>query len=243
ALDPADAVIERFESDALRDCDAELVVAIAAGAEARVGGALAAVMAPHLARGASWSLTPASDAGAAGGDGAAEAMLRFVAEFLGSAPGFTLAAEDSSGRDGYSQPMRARAIEGGVQLDLRIRDFDDAGLERRIDHARALAGARACEVVHQYVNMGPRLAAHPGVAEAAERAAAAAGVDAPRLPIRGGTGVDPFLERDIPIANLGTGYFAPESEKELTSRQLMASHARWLVALVAELARSGPEAR
>ena len=36
----------------------------------------------------------------------------------------------------------------------------------------------------------------------------------------------------IAVANLGTGYFAPESEKELTSLQMLAAHARWLVGLV-----------
>lgn len=240
ALDPGDAAIAGFESDEVRDCDARVTLWIAPGAEARVRGALEAVMAPHLGRGASWSLTPLRADEVAAGDGAAEAMLAFVADFLASDPGFTLAAEDSRGRDGYSQPMRARTRGGALILDLRLRDFDDDGLARRIAHARAQAGARACEVVSQYVNMGPRLAAHPGVAEVAARAAAAVGVDAPRLPIRGGTGVDPFLAHDIPIANLGTGYFAPESEKELTSLQLMASHARWLVALVRELALHGP---
>jgi hypothetical protein len=55
-------------------------------------------------------------------------------------------------------------------------------------------------------------------------------------PIRGGTGVDPFLDRGIPIANLGTGYFAPESEKEFTSLQMMAAHVRWLLELMRVLA-------
>ena len=50
--------------------------------------------------------------------------------------------------------------------------------------------------------------------------------EARKVPIRGGTGVDPFLAKGIPIANLGTGYFAPESEKELTSRQKIADHVR-----------------
>ena len=66
-------------------------------------------------------------------------------------------------------------------------------------------------------------------------AAADVGVEALVFPIRGGTGVDPFLDVGIPIANLGTGYFAPESEKELTSLQKMAGHARWLFALVQRL--------
>ena len=239
ALAPADAVVVDFASDERRDCDARVAVRVAPGALPRVRAALAAVVDPHRPRGATWSLEPGESDRV---DGSAEEMLRFVAAFLASDPGFTLAAEDSAGRDGYSQPMRARAVDGGLRLDLRLRDFDPAGLERRIDHVRALAGARPLEVVHQYVNMGPRLAAHPGLAEAAERAALAVGAPARRLPIRGGTGVDPFLDRDIPIANLGTGYFAPESEKELTSLQLMAGHARWLIALVADLAAHAPPA-
>lgn len=245
ALDPRDAVIVHFASDDLRDCDARVGLRVAPGAEPRVRAALAAVMEPHLRRGASWSLAPADPADPAdrpAEGAAAEAMLRFVHCFLSSRPGFILAAEDSAGRDGYSQPMRARPQDGGLRLDLRLRDFDPALLERRIDHVRALAGDLPLAVVHQYVNMGPRLAAHPGLAEAAERAARAVDVAPLRQPIRGGTGVDPFLDRDIPVANLGTGYFAPESEKEVTSLQLMAGHARWLLALVADLAVHGPPA-
>ena len=34
------------------------------------------------------------------------------------------------------------------------------------------------------------------------------------------------------IAAIATGYFAPESEKELTSRQNIARHALWLTHLV-----------
>lgn len=242
ALDPQDAVIVDFASDALRDCDARVRLRVAPGAEPRVRAALAAVMDPHLRRGASWSLAPADPADLPAEGAAAEAMLRFVHRFLSSRPGFVLTAEDSAGHEGYTQPMRARPQDGALRLDVRIRDFDPAALERRIDHLRAEAGDLPVAVVHQYINMGPRLAAHPGLAEAAERAAHAVGVAARRLPIRGGTGVDPFLDRDIPVANLGTGYFAPESEKELTSLQLMAGHARWLLALVADLAAHGPPA-
>lgn len=240
ALDPADGAILSFESDAVRDCDARVSLRIAEGAEARVRGALARVMAPHLSRGASWSLSPAAARTDAGG--AAEDMLRWVHAFLRSDPGFVLAAEDSAAREGYSQPMRAHGVPGGLRLDIRLRDFDADALARRIAHVRARAGTHTCAVVEQYVNMGPRLAEHPGLADAAERAGQVAGVATSRLPIRGGTGVDAFLARGIPVANLGTGYFAPESEKELTSLQLMAGHARWLLALVRDLAERGPEA-
>ena len=80
--------------------------------------------------------------------------------------------------------------------------------------------------------MGPRLAERPELVRWATDAALELGLQAPKLPIRGGTGVDPFLDAGIAVANLGTGYFAPESEKELTSLQMLAAHARWLVGLV-----------
>ncbi|HFE46057.1 MAG TPA: hypothetical protein ENJ18_11295, partial [Nannocystis exedens] len=195
ALDPALATIIRFASDPLRDCDAKLLLWIAQGAESRVREALAAVVDPHRIRGASWSLEPGGEATASG---AAEDMLRWVHHFLTSDPGFTLAAEDSAGRDGYSQPYRALPTKDGVRLDIRLRDFDPERLERRIAHVRGLAGERKVETQHQYVNMGPQLAAHPGLAQAAERAGAVAEVATITQPIRGGTGVDPFLAVGIP---------------------------------------------
>lgn len=232
AVAPADATFLRFESDARRDCDARVEVDVAPGAAERVRAALDAVMTPHRPRGASWSFAPG---GSADGDAATETLLAWLQVFYASAPGFTLACEASAGRDGYTHPYRARATPAGLRLDLRVRDFEPDGLARRLAHARALAAGFAFEAHDQYVNMGPRLAAHPELVAWARRAAEAVGVPAVVAPIRGGTGVDPFLDQGIPVANLGTGYFAPESEKELTSRQLLAAHARWLFALVQTL--------
>ena len=88
----------------------------------------------------------------------------------------------------------------------------------------------------QYRDMSPRLAPYPELLEWPKAAADRLGLPAPVQPIRGGTGVDPFLDRGVFVANLGTGYFAPESEKEFTSLQSMAGHARWLVELVRVIA-------
>ncbi len=225
-LDPAVTEAQGFESDALRDCDA-LVVFGTIGDGADLRQAVDAVVTPHLPRGASWSLEPGGDPGVG-----ADAMLRFVRNFLASEPGFPLAAEDSSGRQGYSHPFRARPEGLGLRLDVRLRDFDGAGLEAREQHLRDLAGNRLVDLHRQYVNMGPALAERPELLELPRQAAGAVGVPILVQPIRGGTGVDPFLERGVGVGNLGTGYFAPESEKELTSVQLMAQHVRWLYALV-----------
>jgi len=125
----------------------------------------------------------------------------------------------------------------GAALDIRIRDFVPADLEYRKSHIRTsfMASGAAVEVHDQYVNMGPRLADRRDLVELALAAGRDVGVAVREQPIRGGTGVDPFLERGTAVANLGTGYFAPESEKELTSLRLMALHVRWLVALLARL--------
>jgi tripeptide aminopeptidase len=84
--------------------------------------------------------------------------------------------------------------------------------------------------------MGPVLAEFPNLPTFAEDAARDAGFTPVRQPIRGGTGVDPFLAKGIPVANVGTGYFAPESEKELTSKQNIARHVLWLAHLVQRIA-------
>ncbi len=217
-----------FQSDALRDCDAELLVH---GDDP--SPVVREVMEAHLGRGASFSV---EEVQLRAGDEAAGDLLRWVADFQDSAPGFTLLSEDSQDRDGYSNPYRGRRDGEALRLDIRIRDFSRDGLQRLIEHVLAQADARRCEHHHQYVNMGPRLADHPQLVELAVQAGRAAGVVVRNQPIRGGTGVDPFLDAGVPIANLGTGYFAPESEKEFTSLEMMAGHARWLLELVKLLA-------
>jgi len=228
---PGGVLFATFASDALRDCDAELLVYLKDETARRsLEQTLAEVVGPHVPRGASFRLEPSEARPAR--DRAVEAMLSFVARFLGSRPGFVLSAEDSAGWDGYSQPYRALRDARGLRLDVRLRDFEDTGLDRRVEHLRREASGLPAEVEVQYLNMGPQLAARPELARWAARAGEAAGVETRVLPIRGGTGVDPFLERGVALANLGTGYFAPESEKELTSLELMVGHARWLFALV-----------
>lgn len=234
-------VLASFASDALRDCDAELVIYVRDDAARRgLLEALDEIVAPHVPRGASHRLEPTPARPAP--DGAVHDLLEFVSRFLASSPGFPLSAEDSAGWDGYSQPYRALRDERGLRLDVRIRDFDPEGLRQRCDHLRRLAAELPLEIEVQYLNMGDKLAERPELAEWAKLAGEAVGVEPRVQPIRGGTGVDPFLERDVALANLGTGYFAPESEKELTTLELMAGHAAWLFALVQVVGSRGTEA-
>ena len=232
-----------FVSDDLRDCDAAMTFAVAGGAKgdaaaasSALQSALAAVIDPHIRRGASWRVKSTTSRAAAVANGAAWRCLRWAHGFLASEGDQPLAAENSDGDQGYSNPYRALPVGDGLRLDIRIRDFATEGLAAREAWIRRMAGSVDVEVSRQYVNMAPRLADRPELVRWPEVAARALDVPVRRLPIRGGTGVDPFLDEGVPVANLGTGYFAPESEKEFTSMQLMAQHASWLFALVQVIA-------
>jgi len=235
-----------FRSDESRDCDGRLDLLLAPGDDlpAAVERAVEAVVAPHRPRGASHALRAGGTFAGGSLDRSAWDALRFTATLLRSDPGFPIAAEDSEGREGYSAPYRSRPAPGGQQLDVRLRDFDPEGLRARERHLARLVETwdgppPQLTIDQQYVDMGPRLADRTELVAWPEAAARAVGVEPLRRPIRGGTGVDPFLDRGIALANLGTGYFAPESEKEFTSIETMARHVRWLAALVQIAARGG----
>lgn len=241
-----------FASDATAETDAELCLLLLGDDDAHIERlrelALARfeqVLAPHDYKGAGVRVREVRDVDA--GASQTDEVVRLVEQlraFLRTPGPEPLLSEDSDGYQGYSNPCFVAPVAGGLELRYRLRDFSAEGLAARKAHVRAVCaavGAEAgveVEIQDQYINMGPALAPHPELVEWAEAAARAISVDAVRAPIRGGTGVDPFLAAGIPIANLGTGYFAPESEKEFTSRQMIARHALWLCQLVQVVARA-----
>ncbi len=220
-----------FACDELRDCDAEaFFVFDEPEGLGELFEVVEEIVSPHIVRGGSFEVSEVETA--PGFDAAASDAIEFVGKFLASDPGFTLSAEDSEGFDGYSQPYRVVPEDGGFRLDIRLRDFDPIALKKREAHVLKQAGTMEVEVVQQYINMGPKLKERPELVEWASAAAKKLGITSAVQPIRGGTGVDPFLEKGIAVANLGTGYFAPESEKEFTTMQTMSAHALWLFELV-----------
>ncbi len=173
--------------------------------------------------------------------------LEHLSTFFATPGPAPILPEDSDHYDGYSNPCSIGPIKGDeesghLRVTYRLRDFEQDNLAARKRHVRQ-AVARAereltVDMADQYVNMKPSLAQHPELVHWASAATRAIGREPVLRPIRGGTGVDPFLERRIPVANLGTGYFAPESDKELTSRQNIARHVQWLTHLVQVVARA-----
>ncbi|GMV41567.1 MAG: hypothetical protein AMXMBFR64_32830 [Myxococcales bacterium] len=229
ALEDAVAVPIAWVQSPAAEVDATVTFAVTPDSRGVLLEALAAEIAPHARRGAAATVVEERPVARITADDGLRRALAHVAAFLGEARVTPVLSEHSTGHQGYTNPY-AVVHRGGWIVEYRIRDFTPEGLAARIADVRALA--RDVDVEHQYVNMGPALAPHPELVAWAEAAAQAVGERIVRQPIRGGTGVDPFLAVGIPVANLGTGYFAPESEKELTSRQSLARHVRWLTALV-----------
>ena len=239
-----------FVTDATAETNAVLRFHLRGADEAALDAAEAAllarfekVLAPHAFKGAQVQISERQSTSANGP--LSDEYLRLHGHLRGFLDGegpTPLLSEHSDGYQGYSNPHAVAPTDGGLVLSYRLRDFSPDGLAARKAHIEALCadGSATAELGDQYVNMGPALAPYPELVQWAQKAAESAGVEARRSPIRGGTGVDPFLERKVPIANVGTGYFAPESEKEFTSRQMLARHALWLSHLVQVIAAHRP---
>ena len=232
-----DVVPLSFVTDPLLECNATVELLVDEGAEGAVLAAFEAVVAPARRRGADVRVLARGFEVQRSHD-AARQLLALLHAFLAQGGPSPLLSEDSDGYQGYSNPHRALPTDAGLGVDFRLRDFDEAALGARTRHVEQCAArcGLAVESARQYVNMGPVLARYPDLPRFAEDAARAANVAGQRRPIRGGTGVDPFLAVNVPIANLGTGYFAPESEKELTSKQNIARHVLWLAHLMQRIA-------
>ncbi len=205
-------------------------------AEAALLTAFERQLEPHEHRGARVGVEEREDVAA--GEELTDEALSLAAhlyDFLSSTEPQPLLSEESEGREGYSNPYFVeRTGEARLVLSYRLRAFEQDELDARAEHIMGLCSAAglSAEISAQYVNMGPALKDHPQLIEWAQDAAKAIGAESSVRAIRGGTGVDPFLDRGIFIANLGTGYFAPESEKEFTSRQMLSAHVVWLAHLV-----------
>ncbi|MGK0358062.1 MAG: di/tripeptidase [Bradymonadia bacterium] len=236
------AVPTAFQVVPDRHCDGTLTVRLPTeDAIAPFIERVESIVAPHVPRGAQVRFSePSVDAGPI--DMSVADALAFVRTFLADDAVSPLLPEDSKGTEGYSAPYRIEpgapeGSDGGARLDIRIRDFTPAGIGlRKAQIARLAPFGVAVTLADQYRDMSPRLAPYPELLDWPKAAADRLGLPAPVQPIRGGTGVDPFLDQGVFVANLGTGYFAPESEKEFTSLQSMAGHARWLVELVRVIA-------
>lgn len=155
--------------------------------------------------------------------------LRALGHFLASLPP-DLSPERTDDRDGFVHP---HTVTGGVErasVELILREFDLAALNRSaalvdalaLDAAAKAPGvAVAIERVEQYRNMREGLEAHPHVVRYAEDAIRAAGLTVIRKPIRGGTDGAQLTALGLPTPNLFAGQHNIHSRLEWTSVQDM----------------------
>ncbi len=226
-----------------REVDATLTVLIGGDDEAALATAERELMAafdaelrPHRNRGAGVTVLRREEF--TPGELTDEGVRLFdhLRRFLAGNGPRPLLPEESEGDDGYSSPYLVERQDRRLVLDYRLRAFSETELAARIDHVKALASQTQppaeCTIEHQYANIGTLADMSPELTVWPDKAAAATDERIRLRRIRGGLVVDPLIRRGVAVANLGTGYFAPESEKEFTSRQMLAQHVVWLTHLV-----------
>ncbi len=137
----------------------------------------------------------------------------------------------SQGLDGYANPNKITCHENHWQILIQFRDFEMDELSKRVQMV-------ACDLIANEIDFSyglrykkserffklPKLMVDIPILAAQE-----IGEKANTIPMRASTLADSFLERGISVANLGTGYFAPESAKELTSLEMISKHSFWLL--------------
>jgi tripeptide aminopeptidase len=166
--------------------------------------------------------------------------LRLVAQIVAALPSDTLTPETTGDRDGFIHPYELSGTPAKAEARFILRDFDDDLLQRHV----ALLEQTAKEVVaaeprarleidvrEQYHNMRRFLDAVPNVADAAEAAIRAEGIEPIREPIRGGTDGSRLSEMGLPTPNIFTGGHEYHSVREWASVQDMAAAAAVVVRL------------
>jgi tripeptide aminopeptidase len=168
--------------------------------------------------------------------------VKLAADFVASLPRDGLSPETTEEREGFVHPARVSGTAEEVQVDLIVRDHDEAKLQehlalvRRLAHEVVAAEPRSrveVEAEEQYRNMREVIDRHPEVVEAAEEAVRRAGVEPVRTIIRGGTDGARLSHRGLPTPNVFTGGQEYHSRREWASVQDMAAAA----ATAVELAR------
>jgi tripeptide aminopeptidase len=149
--------------------------------------------------------------------------------------------EATDGYYGYYCPLTIHGDLENAHLEIFLRDFETAGMERRIAalevFARAIeaqfpAGKVTVKTQFQYLNMRDKIRKQPEVMELLKKAFANAGVEARFKPIRGGTDGSRLTELGIPTPNIFTGGRNAHSRLEWVSVDEMAAACRVVIELI-----------
>jgi tripeptide aminopeptidase len=156
--------------------------------------------------------------------------IKIAANFLDSLPKTSWSPETTADREGFVHPVH---IEGGAEktvINFIVRDHETSKLkayEEQLENLLQAAvqqypGAKyVFEVKEQYRNMREILDQRSDVMEYAEKAYAAAGIQAERISIRGGTDGSRLSFMGLPCPNIFTGEMGIHSRQEYVSVQDM----------------------
>lgn len=173
--------------------------------------------------------------------------IQVLGDFLSELPR-DMTPQTTDGREGFIHPV---SVEGGVDhvtAKLILRDFDPQKLEaqNKLMHeiaakvqGRYPGSSVEVEIKRSYRNMKLYLENSPEVVEFAMQAYDAAGVEAFRLPIRGGTDGSELSRKGLPTPNLFTGGAFFHSLTEWASLQQMAKASEVVVHLASLWAKQG----
>jgi tripeptide aminopeptidase len=174
--------------------------------------------------------------------------LRLAAQIVAALPSATLTPETTADREGFIHPYELTGTTAKAEVRFIVRDFDDdllashvALLERTARQVMAAEPRARLELTvrDQYRNMRRVLSAVPDVADAAEAAIRAEGIEPIRRPIRGGTDGSRLSEMGLPTPNIFTGGHEYHSVREWASVQDMAAAAAVVVRLAEVWSQNG----
>jgi tripeptide aminopeptidase len=149
--------------------------------------------------------------------------------------------EATDGYYGYYCPMEIRGDLEQASLEVFLRDFDRAGIDRRIAALEAIAktveaqfpgGKVAVNAQNQYYNMKEKIDRSPEVLEALKQAALNLGIEFRFKPIRGGTDGSRLTELGVPTPNIFTGGRNFHSRLEWVSAPEMVQAAKLVIELI-----------
>jgi len=169
--------------------------------------------------------------------------VRVASHFLDRLPRDRLSPESTQDREGFLHPYVIRGGVDKVEIQVLLRDFETAELDRQAELLRQVASTTESEfagakievsVSRQYRNMAEGLAKEPRAVAYAQQALQRLGRTVRLTIVRGGTDGSRLTEKGLPTPNLATGEHAPHSPQEWACLQEMLDAARW-IELLAEV--------
>jgi len=173
--------------------------------------------------------------------------VEMAARYVGLLPGAE-SPQATDGRYGFYVPMEIRGNVEDAEVEVFLRDFEEAEVKRRADVLKKMA--RAVEALHpgghvkvklkkQYANMHKYLTGDPRVLGLLEEAVRATGIEPVREIIRGGTDGARLSELGIPSPNVFTGVHNMHSRTEWAALEAMVRASQTVVGLARLWAERG----